>query len=147
MGGTQVHHQPDEEQLRTKVASADTVLLGEVTEIHPLPAESVGQAQTRISHHVPREWCEAVIRVKRVMKGSAGDTVVVHFTMSQDVAWFRAPKLELGQQAVFLLTRHGATTLSEPSTSIQPAPTYAALQPGTVLSSSEADRVRSILSE
>jgi hypothetical protein len=147
MSGAQIPHQPDEERLQAKVASADTVLLGEVTEVHPLQVESASsEPQTRVSHHIPKEWCEAVIKVNRVLKGSAGATVVVRFTPSQDVAWFRAPKLQVGQQAVFLLSRENAASPPASSTSMQAAPAYASLQPGTVLSTSEAERIRSIVS-
>ena len=56
-----------------------------------------------ISEHDPL-WREAVVAVDAVEKGHhPGDQAVVQFPASRDVAWYRVPKLQEGQQGVFLL--------------------------------------------
>ena len=55
------------------------------------------------------------------------------FAASDDVAWFRSPKLTVGQQGVFLL-RRGET-----------AGTYVLIQPGSLLGIEEASRVKRLV--
>lgn len=56
-----------------------------------------------ISEHMPF-WTEAVIDVEKVHKGRPDlKRVVVRFPRSTDVRWYHAPKLQAGQEGVFLL--------------------------------------------
>src|SRR4051794_31392958 len=106
-------------QLRQRVGSADVVVSGRVTQVHlvgedahaaasgPALASAAPGAAPRepISEHVPL-WRDAVVAVEAVHKGAdPGKTVVVRYPASTDVRWYRAPKLQPGQEGVFIL--HG----------------------------------------
>jgi hypothetical protein len=86
--------------LRKRVAEARAVVVGEVAETRP-----VGQTeQPPTSEHDP-QWKTAVVVVERCEKGDVkeGQRVTVAYPSSRDVMWFRAPKPEPGDRAVFLL--------------------------------------------
>jgi hypothetical protein len=86
--------------MRKRVAEAHAVVVGEVAETRP-----VGQTeQPPASEHDP-QWKTAVVVVERGEKGDVkeGQRVTVAYPSSRDVMWFRAPKPEPGDRAVFLL--------------------------------------------
>jgi hypothetical protein len=88
--------------IRKRVAEARAVVVGTVAETRP-----VGRAEhPPASEHDP-QWKTAVVVVERGEKGdmSEGQRVEVAYPSSRDVMWFRAPKPELGDRAVFLLHR------------------------------------------
>ena len=142
MNVAQGQDQAETERLRAQIASADAVVLGEVIEIHPLAGTS-NYPVGRVSEHQP-DWHEAVLKVSSVIKGSPGEQMVIRFPISRDIAWYRAPKLQVGQQGVFMLTLDRVTGTSESTFAGRLVSAYTALQPGDVLSPSEADRVRTI---
>lgn len=100
------------QRLQKKVADADTVVTGRVTDVRlarePLPAKGGARKSGRdeygpISEHNPI-WQEAVIEVSDVEKGQGTQKqILVRFPESTDVMWADAPKLRLGQEGVFLL--------------------------------------------
>ncbi|HYX29443.1 MAG TPA: hypothetical protein VE863_12835 [Pyrinomonadaceae bacterium] len=106
---------PDNEKEASKhFRQADLVVSGRVIEVR-LPKATAGRnkrdapssATTHVSEHDPK-WREAVIEINRVHKGDPSTRqVTVQFPSSTDVAWRRAPKLQLGQQGHFML--HKAT--------------------------------------
>lgn len=52
------------------------------------------------------QWWQAEVAIENTEKGkAAGNKVVVYVPHSDDIRWFRAPKVEVGQQGVFLLHR------------------------------------------
>jgi hypothetical protein len=56
-----------------------------------------------LSEHAPL-WRDATIEVNDVHKGTAPSReVVVRFPASTDVMWFKAPKLHVGQEGLFML--------------------------------------------
>ena len=65
------------------------------------------------TEHEPR-WALAVVRVEKVLKGSAGPTVEVLFPASHDEKWRKSPKFAKGDAGVFILHRdeQGLTALS-----------------------------------
>lgn len=85
--------------VRAHVADADLIVTGRVTAVRLVPRLE----QEPVSEHDPR-YREAVIEVSEVEKGKlpAGELVAL-FAASNDPAWRRAPKLEVGQEGVFLL--------------------------------------------
>jgi len=93
--------------LEQHLGDADLVVTGRVTEVR-LPAGSArrstsGNAAPPISEHAPA-WREAVIQVHDVRKGAApGKQIVVRFPASTDVRWAAVPKLQTGQEGLFLL--------------------------------------------
>jgi hypothetical protein len=96
------------QRLQERVADADTVVTGKVTDVRLVGAPAKGKKNTlenfeAISEHNP-VWQEAVIEVSDVEKGKGiSKQIVVRFPDSTDVRWYEAPKFEPGQEGVFLL--------------------------------------------
>lgn len=88
--------------LRDLIASADAVVLGQVTATRRASEPD----RARMSEHDP-DWHVALIRVARTLKGEHKGEIAVRFPKSRDIAWHRVPKLREGQEAVFLLHRDG----------------------------------------
>jgi hypothetical protein len=63
-------------------------IFGEVLALDTLPV-----AAGNISHHNPI-WTDAMVR-------SGEDTVVIRFSDSTDVMWYKSPKLTVGMKGVF----------------------------------------------
>ncbi len=109
--------------LQEHLADADIVVSGRVVSVG-LPEESdvrgvkptapTSDSTSRVSEHSAR-WNEAIVDVQSVEKGrQSKKRIVVRFPQSSDVAWAHAPKLNPGQEGVFILhkaaTETGATT-------------------------------------
>ena len=98
------------QRLQEKVADADTVVTGKVTDVRSVSAPSQAKGKKNalesfeaVSEHNPI-WQEAVIEVSDVEKGKGtSKQIVVRFPGSTDVRWYEAPKFETGQEGVFLL--------------------------------------------
>ena len=88
--------------LRKRVGEAEAVVVGKVAETRPFGDIELPPG----SEHDPR-WRLAVVFVERAEKGDVkeGERLTFAYAASDDVMWFRAPKPEVGQQAVFLLHR------------------------------------------
>jgi hypothetical protein len=86
--------------VRRRVKEAQAVVVGEVADTGPVGRKEDPPA----SEHDPM-WRTAVIVVERGEKGDLkdGQRVKVAYASSDDVMWFRAPKPERGDRAVFLL--------------------------------------------
>jgi len=87
---------PADRVLLDRLDAADLVFGGSVIDVRPIDSRRVR------SEHDP-EWEIATVRVLRPLRG--GDTaraLSIAFPSSEDVAWFNAPKLKPGQEAVFL---------------------------------------------
>ena len=91
-----------EDELRKHLESAETVLLGRVTEVRP--ASEVPPLQA--SEHDP-DWGVAVVQASRVLKGGKKGGFVVRFPRSRDIHWYRVPKLKEKQEGLFILHRDG----------------------------------------
>jgi hypothetical protein len=88
--------------MRKRLREAQAVVVGRVADIG-----SVGRTQQPpTSEHDP-QWRTAVVVVERGEKGDVkeGQRIKVAYASSRDVMWFRAPKPEQGDRAVFLLHR------------------------------------------
>jgi len=116
--------------LQQRVAGADLVVTGTVASVR------AAERKTALppSEHDP-EWTEAIVTVQSTEKGSAPQRVVVWFPASDDIGWFRAPKLKEGQAAVFLLRRARERGLQG----------FTALDPLDVQPAAERDRVRRMI--
>ncbi|MDO8536697.1 MAG: hypothetical protein Q7R94_00415 [bacterium] len=88
--------------LKQSLAVSPLVVVGEVIAVNPA---SLGRKY--ISEHDPN-WQIATVKVVRPLKPYRpirGITeVYVVFAGSRDIAWFRSPKLTVGQKAIFILT-------------------------------------------
>jgi len=155
-----------EHQLRQRVDSADVVVSGRVTQVHlvsedadtaasgPALAGAVPGAPPRepISEHAPL-WRDAVVAVEAVHKGTnPGKTVVIRYPASTDVRWFRAPKLQPGQEGVFILHSGELSTAAKGAgvamAAAAPAvggKVFTALNPDDFQPLESADRVREVL--
>jgi hypothetical protein len=90
--------------LRRRVKEASAVVVGEVAETRPVGGKEVPPS----SEHDP-QWRSAVVVVQSGEKGDVkeGQRVEVAYPSSDDVMWFRAPKPQKGDRAVFLLHQRG----------------------------------------
>jgi hypothetical protein len=94
--------------LREQVVKADLVVIGRVLSVsEPEVARARGRKHLAppISEHDPL-WHEAIVEVGEVAKGRAPRRqIVIRFPQSSDVRWYDSPKLEPGQEGIFLLQR------------------------------------------
>jgi hypothetical protein len=88
--------------LRRRVKEAHAVVVGNVADLAPVSRKE----QPPSSEHDPM-WRAAVVVVESGEKGDVkeGQRLKVAYASSEDVVWFRAPKPEPGDKAVFLLHR------------------------------------------
>jgi len=94
-----------EQELQDRIGAAAVVVVGRVSAVRPLTGPRLAAAETeeRRSEHEP-QLMEAVVDVTESIKGSmSGDSVVVVFPSSEDVAYVYTPKFEMGQEGVFIL--------------------------------------------
>lgn len=90
------------ERLRQHIASCDAAVAGRVLSVRRAAEPDIAH----MSEHDP-DWHLAVIRITRSFKGGHKEEITVRFPKSRDVAWYRVPKPEEGQEAIFLLHRDG----------------------------------------
>jgi len=87
-----------ERPLRERVARAEMIIEGHVTDSRKADPEAVQK-----SEHDP-DWWVARVAVQSVVKGSIpSEHVEVLFANSRDVAWFKSPKLHAGTRGIVLL--------------------------------------------
>lgn len=98
-------------QLQEHLDDADLIVSGTVTAVTvPPPAEQVRTLDAPrvggpVSEHDPK-WRQAVVQVDETQKGSHDSReVTVLFPASTDVLWYKAPKFQAGQKAVFVLNK------------------------------------------
>ena len=99
-------------QLQERIDGADLVVSGRVDSVEAPPeppavlrraADVAAPPPARpVSEHDPK-WRQATITVNETHKGEHSQQVKVMFPASTDVRWFRAPKFQAGQRAVFVL--------------------------------------------
>lgn len=90
----------DQRPLRERVAAADLIVTGEVAESRQIERRSPPR-----SEHDP-EWWIARVAVASVLKGrKPRGTVEVLFANSDDIVWFKSPKLHRERSGIFLLHR------------------------------------------
>ncbi len=90
-----------DEELQGRIASADVVVVGQVSSIRPVePGEHL---RARMSEHEP-QWGEAVVSVEAVEKGELKqDPLMFLFSTSIDVQWHKAPKFHADQEGIWIL--------------------------------------------
>jgi hypothetical protein len=89
-----------DQALARRLARAQLVVVGVFGEGQPTEG-----ARERISEHDPL-WWRAPINVESFEKGrpaAPNEPVIVHYAISDDVVWERAPKPKAGEAGIFLL--------------------------------------------
>lgn len=136
-----VLQQDETDKLAARTASAETVILGKVLSIRPLRETSLP------TEHDP-DWAIAQVLVVRTLSGQPRSSecgqdrcVDVAFARSDDIRWFRAPKLAVGQQNVMLLRPPDPKLLRE--TELPPAP-YALIEAADLRPATEEPRLRAL---
>lgn len=122
-------------KLRGLLASAETVVVARVAKTVDLTAD------WRASEHDPR-WSLAAIEVVRILKAETRTSHVV-FAGSDDVRWFRSPKLHPGDEGIFLLRHDNGNLLRNATT---PSTTgYILIDPADFRPLSEEQRIVTLL--
>lgn len=129
--------QLQDEALRSRIAAASIVAHGKVVSLRRAEA-----ARRIITEHDP-EWQEAVIEVRTAIKGtSAREQVVVRFPGSMDVAFYRMPKLKVGDERVILAVRDTLSGLPRAMLQGKATEAYLVEMPTDVLPKEELERVQ-----
>jgi hypothetical protein len=97
-----VSEEMSERELAEHLASADAVVFGRV-----LGVRRAEPAAMLWSEHDP-DWWVATVGVAQSIKGALEGEVAIRYPHSRDIRWYRVPKPEEGQEAVFVLHRDGA---------------------------------------
>lgn len=138
-------------ELQAHLADADMVVTGKVLSVS-LPGETAGHragTTSRVSEH-SAHWREAVVAVHQVDKGqSSVRQLVVRFPASNDVAWAHAPKLQPGQEGVFILHKaapqKGAGKSKRNAAKDGPAQTYTVLHSQDFQPIHKAERIKTLI--
>jgi len=125
-------------KLQSRIQSSAMVFAGKVIASRPLQAEG-GRTN---SEHDP-DWWTAEVEVQSLLKGppSAAKRVSLLFAHSNDVMWFRSPKLKEGQQGIWIATEYKPGGLFP----MERAPLLAVVGPLDYQPSSERDRIQRLL--
>ncbi|HXG00102.1 MAG TPA: hypothetical protein VNL69_04915 [Bacteroidota bacterium] len=126
-----------DEELRSRIAAASIVAHGKVVSIR-----RAEQPRRIITEHDP-EWQEAVIEVRTAIKGtSVREQIVVRFPGSMDVAFYRMPKLKVGDEQVILAVRDTLSGLPRAMLQGKATEAYLVEMPTDVLPKEELERVQ-----
>ena len=129
---TEVVDRKPDTALQGRLAEAQAVVTGRV--INTRPSHGLGQ---RVTEHDPGLQV-AVVAIESVEMGDLSQpTVDVLFAASNDVMWFRSPKLLVGREGIWLLHRGGLS-----GAAAVPAAAWTCLDPGDELPKDQIDRVR-----
>lgn len=89
-----------DEELQSRIAGAELVVVGKVLKTNPAPEELRGGP---ITEHDP-DWWEAITEVESVEKGELRQSPLVFlFSTSIDVKWYQAPKFHADQEGIWIL--------------------------------------------
>lgn len=120
-------------QLQVHASAADLVVLGTVTMIRQVATMMPG-----VTHHDP-QWREAIVLIQSVESGTnpPQGSVSILFPGSRDVAWYAAPKLQVGQHGLFILHKQRVDELNREG--------YVVLHPLDFHAGVDATQIRSLL--
>ncbi len=126
-----------EEDLRARIDGASLVALGKVVAVQPAV-----QDRRFITEHDP-DWKEAVVRVETAIKGAnVGDDIVIRFPGSMDVAYYRIPKLTVGDEPLVLAAKDTVSGLPPAMLAGKPTEAFIIQSPGDVLTKDDLERVQ-----
>jgi len=90
----------EDRPLQRRVAGAELIVNGRVASSHHLARPSIPRSE----HDA--DWWIAHVTVRGVIKGpKAGKEIEVLFANSDDLAWYKSPKLHEGASGIFILRR------------------------------------------
>ncbi len=135
-----------EEAARLEAAkAASAVFVGRVKQIQMPTATALITPKPRFTEHDPM-WREAVVEVINPVKGvSSGEEKVVRFSASMDVAWYQAPKLQVGQVNTFIIDEDTVSGAPRALLAGVDVPAYVAITPQSIAPVEEAERLRALL--
>ena len=142
----QLQQEISDQDLQRRVAAADYVVVGRVTDVHQWTIPKSVAARYRTSEH-SANWHEAVLQIQSILKGPKvkRNKMIVRFPQSRDVAWANAPKFEKKQQGIFILKKDQVSGDAKASLGGYTVDAYTCLTPGDWLPMSDEARVRSLL--
>ena len=142
----QLQQEIGDQELQRRVATADYVIIGRITDVHQWIVPKSAAARYRTSEH-SANWHEAVLQIQSILKGPKvkRNKMIVRFPQSQDVAWANAPKFEKQQQGIFILKKDQVSGDATASLGGYTVDAYTCLTPGDWLPLSDEARVRSLL--
>ena len=130
---TRIAQKTADEELQNRIANADLVVVGKVSNIRPV-APTEGQM---VREHAA-DWWVAVIKVEAIEKGNLSqDTLALLFPSSIDVTWHDVPKFHAGQEGIWILNI-GQVPEVDPEL-------YAVLTPLDFHEKNQLDRIRSLI--
>ena len=119
--------------LESRVNLADLIVYGKVEKIKDMEPKR----QSFETEHDPN-YKLAIISTKEVLKKSTSlDTINVYFASSDDIQWYRSPKLIVGDEGIFLL--RDATNIFKEKES------YTLLHPHDFQNSTKLEDIKKIL--
>jgi len=142
----QLQQEISDQDLQRRIATADYVVVGRITDVHQWIIPKSAAARYRTSEH-SANWHEAVLQIQSILKGPKikRSKMIVRFPQSRDVAWVNAPKFEKEQQGIFILKRDQVSGDATASLGGYTVDAYTCLKPGDWLPMIDEARVRSLL--
>jgi hypothetical protein len=142
----QLQQEVNDQDLQVRVATADYVVIGHITDVHQWKVPKSAAARYRTSEH-SANWHEAVLQIQSILKGPKvkRNKMIVRFPQSRDVAWVNAPKFEKKQQGIFMLQKDQVSGDPKASLGGYTVDSYTCLKPGDWLPMTDEARVRSLL--
>jgi hypothetical protein len=142
----QLQQEISDQDLQRRVATADYVVVGRITDVHRWIVPKSAAARYRTSEH-SANWHEAVLQIQSILKGprAKGNKMIIRFPQSRDVAWTNAPRFEKKQQGIFFLKKDEVSGDATASLGGYTVDAYTCLTPGDWLPMSDEGRVRSLL--
>lgn len=132
--------------LKKRIQTADIVLTGRVTDVHP-DLVAAPEKKGFVTEHDPL-WQNAVLAVESVIKGvTSQKMIVVRFPASIDVAWADTPKFKKDQEGIFLLQIDRISGKSRAVLEGKEVDTYVAQTAKDVLPTKEKQHVRRLLKQ
>ncbi len=137
----QLQQEISDQDLQRRVAAADYVVVGRVTDVHQWTIPKSAAARYRTSEH-SANWHEAVLQIQSILKGPRvkRNKMIVRFPQSRDVAWANAPKFEKKQQGIFILKKDQVSGDATASLGGYTVDAYTCLTPGDWLPMSDEAR-------
>jgi len=160
----------EREDITRRVEGAALVVSGKVMAVHAVESGAPpgvaaaaagtdeGSASEPISEHAPL-WREATVQVDTVLKPpregepATRQTVKVRFPASTDIRWYKAPKLNPGQEGVFILhsgegtdAARGAVAGAAAAAPADDATVFTVLQPHDFQAADKFDEISHIAS-
>ena len=101
---TDLRSHADDQKIQARIQHATLVVAGKVLSTRPFEGDKIRSN----SEHDP-EWWTADIAVQTYIKGRPAQgpaQVTLLYAHSRDVMWVRSPKLEKGEQGIFIATHY-----------------------------------------